>query len=109
MFTFSSSDWKKTAFFQPSGNITNQTVTFDKSLVLPMVLQYLTPTAVSFVGLGALSAAVMSSADSSILAASTMFARNIYKHVFRQKVKPHCTVLLGENMSSQLFWKFGAE
>ena len=81
-------DWKKTDFFKPSGNNTaNQTVTIDKSLILPMVLQYLTPTAVSFVGLGAVSAAVMSSADSSMLSASSMFSRNIYKLVFRQKVR----------------------
>ena len=52
-----------------------------------MVLQYLTPTAVSFVGLGAVSAAVMSSADSSILSAASMFAHNIYKLVFRQNVR----------------------
>ena len=51
-----------------------------------MVLQYLTPTAVSFVGLGAVSAAVMSSADSSFLSASSMFARNVYKLIFRQNV-----------------------
>lgn len=55
-----------------------------QSLVLPLVLQYLTPAAVSFVGLGAVSAAVMSSSDSSILSASSMFARNIYKLIFRQ-------------------------
>jgi len=79
-----STDWTKTDFFKPTGNATNQTAEFDKSLVLPMVLQYLTPTAVSFVGLGAVSAAVMSSADSSILSASSMFSRNIYKLIFRQ-------------------------
>ncbi|OWF52992.1 high-affinity choline transporter 1-like [Mizuhopecten yessoensis] len=57
----------------------------DIKLILPMVLQYLSPTWVSFFGLGAVSAAVMSSADSSILSASAMFARNIYKLIFRQK------------------------
>lgn len=51
-----------------------------------MVLQYLTPQWVSFFGLGAVSAAVMSSADSSVLSASSMFARNIYKLMIRQKV-----------------------
>lgn len=56
------------------------------SMILPMALQYLVPTAVSFVGLGAISAAVMSSADSSILSASSMFARNIYKLTIRQSV-----------------------
>lgn len=55
-------------------------------MILPMVLQYLTPDFVSFFGLGAVSAAVMSSADSSILSASSMFARNVYKLIFRQRV-----------------------
>lgn len=54
------------------------------SMILPMVLQYLTPDVVSFFGLGAVSAAVMSSADSSVLSASSMFARNVYKLIFRQ-------------------------
>jgi high affinity choline transporter 7 len=50
-----------------------------------VVLQYLTPHVVAFFGLGAISAAVMSSADSSVLSASSMFARNIWKLTFRQK------------------------
>ncbi|KAK9692525.1 Sodium:solute symporter family [Popillia japonica] len=57
----------------------------ETSMILPMVLQYLTPDFVSFFGLGAVSAAVMSSADSSILSASSMFARNVYKLIFRQR------------------------
>merc|ERR1719431_2256187 len=51
--------------------------------VLPMTLQYLTPPAITFVGLGAVTAAVMSSADSSILGASSMFVRNVYQMIFR--------------------------
>lgn len=71
-------DWSQTEFgHTPAG--------FEKKFVLPLVMQYLTPTWVSFVGLGAVSAAVMSSADSSVLSAASMFARNIYKMVFRQK------------------------
>ncbi|XP_076457464.1 high-affinity choline transporter 1-like [Babylonia areolata] len=55
------------------------------NLILPMCLQFLCPPIISFLGLGAVSAAVMSSADSSILSASAMFARNIYKLILRQK------------------------
>ena len=62
------------------------------SMILTMVLQYLTPTYVSFFGLGAVSAAVMSSADSSLLSASSMFARNVYKLVFRPKVRNYCAL-----------------
>ena len=54
---------------------------------MPLVLQYLTPLPVSFVGLGAVSAAVMSSVDSSVLSASSMFAHNIYRTIFRQSVR----------------------
>eukprot|EP00058_Branchiostoma_floridae_P017834 XP_002603323.1 hypothetical protein BRAFLDRAFT_119694 [Branchiostoma floridae] len=48
---------------------------------------HLTPTWVAFLGLGAVSAAVMSSTDSSVLASSSMFAKNVYKPLFRQKVQ----------------------
>lgn len=41
----------------------------------------------SFFGLGAISAAVMSSADSCILSASSMFTHNIYKGVFHTQVR----------------------
>ena len=46
-------------------------------------MQYLCPTAVSFFGLGAVAAAVMSSADSSVLSASGMFSRNVYRALVR--------------------------
>ncbi|XP_061485381.1 high affinity choline transporter 1 [Rhineura floridana] len=56
----------------------------ESDMILPIVLQYLCPVYISFFGLGAVSAAVMSSADSSILSASSMFVRNIYQLSFRQ-------------------------
>jgi len=59
----------------------------DSKIVLPLALQYLTPPAVAFFGLGAVSAAVMSSTDSSMLSASTMMARNFYQKVIR----PNCS------------------
>ncbi|CAM1313536.1 Uncharacterised protein g6293 [Pycnogonum litorale] len=71
-------DWSKTAY---GHDLSSE----DVASVLPLVLQYLTPTAVSFFGLGAVSAAVMSSADSSILSCSSLFSRNVYKLVIRNK------------------------
>ena len=58
----------------------------DPRFIIPLVLQYLTPPVVAVIGLGAVSAAVMSSADSSMLSSSTMFAQNVYKPVFRPQV-----------------------
>ncbi|KAF6018316.1 hypothetical protein EB796_023402 [Bugula neritina] len=73
-----STDWNQTAY---SGVLDDGTVR--PNLIVPLVLQYLTPPAVAIIGLGAVSAAVMSSADSSMLSSSTMFAQNVYKPVFR--------------------------
>ena len=53
------------------------------ALVLPHTLRYLTTPWIAAVGLGALSAAVMSSVDSSILSASTMAVWNIYRPLLR--------------------------
>ena len=80
-----SANWTMTGYASsaPNGTLKSE----DASRILPLVLQYLTPGAVSFIGLGAVSAAVMSSADSSTLSASSMFSRNIYKLIFRPKVQ----------------------
>ena len=77
-------DWNQTTY---SGALEDGTV--KSSLIVPLVLQYLTPPVVAVIGLGAVSAAVMSSADSSMLSSSTMFAQNVYKPVFRKKVCIH--------------------
>ncbi len=53
------------------------------ALVLPYVLQSLTPPVIGVIGLAAVAAAVMSSVDSSILSASSMFAWNVYRPLLR--------------------------
>ncbi|XP_068428988.1 high-affinity choline transporter 1-like [Clinocottus analis] len=74
-----STDWNQTSYGSLAPKDKDQS-----DMILPIVLQHLCPSYVSFFGLGAVSAAVMSSADSSILSASSMFARNIYQLAFRQ-------------------------
>ncbi|UJR16366.1 hypothetical protein I4U23_003269 [Adineta vaga] len=63
-------------------------------LILPLVLLHLCPKFIGFIGLGAVSAAVMSSADSSVLSASSMFARNIWKLVFRDQASEREVLLV---------------
>jgi len=74
-------DWSKTEYPCPAPTGSASKV------VLPLALQYLTPPVVAFFGLGAVSAAVMSSTDSSMLSASTMIARNFYQKVIRPTAK----------------------
>ncbi|KAM4796173.1 high affinity choline transporter 1-like [Rhinophrynus dorsalis] len=75
-----STDWNQTSYGLPTPNERGES-----NMILPLVLQYLCPTFVSVAGLGAIAAAVMSSADSSLLSASSMFAYNIYKKLLRKK------------------------
>lgn len=55
-------------------------------MILPFVLHYLCPAYISIAGLGAIAAAAMSSADSALLSAGSMFAHNIYRKILRKKV-----------------------
>lgn len=55
------------------------------ALVLPYLLRWAVPTWVGVIGLGAVSAAVMSSVDSSILSAAALIAWNGY----RRLIRPH--------------------
>ena len=57
----------------------------EASDVLPLTIKYLCPHWVTFLGLGALSAAGMSSADSCMLAAASVFVTNIYKGLIRPR------------------------
>ncbi|KAK3086096.1 hypothetical protein FSP39_013500 [Pinctada imbricata] len=73
-------DWNMTAY---DGNVTLSAEEW--ASVVPMSLHFLCPRVVSVIGLGAVSAAVMSSADSIVLATGSVFARNIYQTLFRPK------------------------
>lgn len=80
-------DWSQTEWgHQPNDK--------EATLVLPLCLQYLTPQWVAFFGLGAVSAAVMSSTDSSMLSASSMLARNFYGTVLRPKASDREVVVV---------------
>ena len=56
----------------------------ESSMILPLLIQHVTTPIMACIGMGAVAAAVMSSADSSILSCATMLSRNIYKLVIRQ-------------------------
>ncbi|XP_060682649.1 high-affinity choline transporter 1-like [Hemiscyllium ocellatum] len=75
-----STDWNQTNYGLPDPMGRNET-----QMILPIILRHLCPSYIAFFGLGAVSAAVMSSADSSILSASSMFTRNLYHGVLRRE------------------------
>ncbi|XP_037564934.2 high-affinity choline transporter 1 [Dermacentor silvarum] len=60
-------------------------ILLDKDIVrvLPCSIRYLTSGSVSIMGLIGIAAAIMSSADSSMLSASSMVTKNIYKSLLR--------------------------
>ncbi|KAH0625199.1 hypothetical protein JD844_033425 [Phrynosoma platyrhinos] len=73
-------DWNQTDYGLPAPNERGES-----ALILPLVLRYLCPMYISVSGLAAIAAAVMSSGDSALLSASSMFAHNIYRKVLREK------------------------
>ncbi|XP_030317561.1 high affinity choline transporter 1-like [Calypte anna] len=75
-----STDWNQTSYGLPSPQERGQS-----AMILPLVLHHLCPAHISIAGLGAIAAAAMSSADSALLSASSMFAHNIYRKILRKK------------------------
>ncbi|XP_071105721.1 high affinity choline transporter 1-like [Haliotis cracherodii] len=76
-----SADWNQTSYPNEVPLASDQL-----PFILPLVLQYMCPLPVSVIGLAAISAAAMSSADSTTLSTASIFANNWYRGVFKTKV-----------------------
>lgn len=68
-------DWSQTPIESLAGR---------ESYALSYILKYCTPKTISYLALGGISAATMSTSDSALLASSTVFVYNIYKPIFRR-------------------------
>lgn len=75
----------------------------DAASTLPWVVRYLTPAWAGIIGLGAVAAAVMSSADSSILSASSMSGWNVYRPLF----KPNIDTKSLRKLVQRMIWIIG--
>ena len=66
----------------------------DYKFALPFVLEFLSPNVVTYIGLGAISAAIMSSSDASLLSVGCIFIKHVYAPIREIVSSQVCTSLV---------------